>query len=78
MSPKGSFWCVRRELHETTNAVVLEQAIVAMREVYPELELENVVDLVVGEKIIGIDMHFFCLVLTGTASVRIWDTNADE
>ena len=76
VSPEGSFWCVRRELHETTNAAVLEQAIVAMREVYPELEIENVVDLVAGEKLIGIDMHFLCLDLTGTASVRIWETTA--
>jgi hypothetical protein len=59
MSPKGSFWCVRRELHETTNAVVLEQAIVAMREVYPELELENVVVLWPVRKLSGLICTFF-------------------
>jgi len=33
---------------------------------------------VAGEKLIGIDMHFLCLDLTGTASVRIWETTAGK
>ena len=88
VSPEGGFWCVRRELNETAITSVLEQAVkamqeiypeleeavAAMREVYPELEVENTVENIAGEQLPGIDMHFFCLDLTGTASVRILET----
>lgn len=72
VSPEGGFWCVRRDLRDTGNKAVLEQAVAAMREIYPELEVEHVVDHVSGAELIGMDMHFFCLDLTGTASVRVW------
>ncbi len=74
VSPEGGFWCVRRELNETAITSVLEQAVKAMQEVYPELEVENTVENIAGEQLPGIDMHFFCLDLTGTASVRILET----
>ena len=74
VSPEGGFWCVRRELNETAVTSVLEQAVKAMQEVYPELEVENTVENIAGEQLPGIDMHFFCLDLTGTASVRILET----
>ena len=74
VSPEGGFWCVRRNQNETTHDIVLQQTIEAMRDIYPELEVEPVVEHVAGERLSGVDMHFFCLDLTGTAAVRIWET----
>ena len=76
VSPEGGFWCVRRDLRDTANKVVFEHAVAAMREVYPELEVEQVVDHIAGSELTGRDMHFFCLDLSGTASVRIWQTSS--
>jgi hypothetical protein len=76
VSPEGGFWCVRRDLRDTANKVVFEHAVAAMREVYPELEVEQVVDHIAGSELTGMDMHFFCLDLSGTASVRIWQTSS--
>ena len=74
VSPQGGFWCVRLNRNETAHEDVVQQAIAAMRDVYPELEVEPVVEHVAGERLSGVDMHFFCLDLTGTAAVRIWQT----
>ena len=46
-----------------------------MQEVYPDLEVESVTEQVEGEHLSGVDMHFFCLDFTGTATVRIWQTH---
>ena len=74
ISPEGGFWCVRRDQNEMPHDIVLQQAIDAMRDVYPDLEVEPVVEHVAGERLSGVDMHFFCLDLTGTAAFRIWQT----
>ena len=74
VSPEGAFWCVRLDRDETSPDALLKQTVAAMREVYPDLEVEPVTEQVEGEHLPGIDMHFFCLDLTGTATVRVWQT----
>ena len=75
VGPEGEFWCIRRESTETATATVLSQAIDAMREEYKEIEIENVQETLEGTPLEGIDIHFFCLDLTGTASIRVWETS---
>ena len=72
LGPDGSFWCVRRELPDTPSENAIAQAVDAMREEYPDLEVESISDTIDGVPLTGVDLHFFCFDLTGTASIRIW------
>ena len=74
VSPEGGFWCVRRERNDSDYDAIVQQAITAMRDVYSDLEVDTVVEHVAGERLSGVDMHFFCLDLTGTAAIRVWQT----
>ena len=74
IGPEGEFWCICRESTKTATAIVLSQAIDAMREEYTEIEIENAQETLEGTSLEGIDIHFFCHDLTGTASIRIWET----
>ena len=74
VSPEGAFWCVRIDRDQTPPEALLQQAIAAMQDIYPDLEVEPANEQVAGEHLSGVDMHFFCLDLTGTATVRIWTT----
>jgi len=73
LGPDGSFWCVRRESPDTPLESVFSQATDAMRQEYTELEVESTRDTIEGITLSGIDLHFFCFDLTGTASIRVWD-----
>ena len=59
--------------HNAT-APLRSEAIAAMQDIYPDLDVEPANEQVAGEHLSGVDMHFFCLDLTGTATVRIWTT----
>ena len=74
LGPNGSFWCVRRESSDTPLESIFSQATDAMRQEYAELEVESTRDTIEGITLAGIDLHFFCLDLTGTASIRVWDS----
>ena len=74
--PDGSFWCVRRESSDTPLESVFSQATDAMRQEYAEVEVESTRDTIEGITLAGIDLHFFCLDLAGTASIRVWGADA--
>lgn len=69
-SPEGGFWSVT--VHPTLANLpeLLEAAVVAMREVYPQLDSEAVEDEIDGQVLDGYDMNFYCLDLTNSACVR--------
>ena len=71
IGPDGSFWCVRRESSDTPLESVFSQATDAIRQEYAEVESTR--DTIEGITLAGIDLHFFCFDLTGTASIRVWD-----
>ena len=49
---------------------MVETALAAMREEYPELEADECVDSIAGQPAVGHDIRFFSLDLTNTAWTR--------
>lgn len=72
VSPDGAFWCVRLEPPDVSAAELISHATAAMQEEYPQLDVEIVNEEIAGQILQGVDMHFFCLDLTNTASLRIF------
>lgn len=69
-SPQTAFWTLvvypdRREL-----AYLVEQAIEALRQEYPELEAAEVSQELGGVTLVGCDLSFFYLDLTSTVRLR--------
>ncbi len=71
-SPQGAFWSVT--LHESSAQPrqLIDAALAAMRQVYSELDVEEVVEEMQGRESVGYDMNFYCLDFTNTSCVRSW------
>ena len=70
LSPGGGFWSVALHPSSADLPPLIEAAVTAMREVYPQLDCEAVEDSIGGRPMSGYDMNFYCLDLTNTACVR--------
>ncbi len=69
-SPGAGFWSVAVHPAGADLPRLLKAAVKAMREVYLQLDSEEVEETYVGQKLSGYDMNFYCLDLTNTACVR--------
>lgn len=69
-APGTAYWSVAIYPADSGPASLLQAAVAAMREEYPELEVEEVCVPYAGREMHGCDMRFHYLDLTNTASVR--------
>lgn len=60
-SPEGGFWSVAVHPPGAELPRLLEAAVKAMRDVYPQLDSEEAVETVAGRELTGFDMNFYCL-----------------
>ncbi len=69
-SPGGAFWSV--SLHPPTAQPdeLVRAAVAALRETYDEMDEEPVDEELLGRRLVGADVNFYCLDLTNTALVR--------
>ncbi len=69
-SPETAFAMI--SLHEESPSVesMAETALAAMREDYPDLEVDNCVDSLAGRPAVGHDIRFFSFDLTNTCWIR--------
>jgi hypothetical protein len=73
-APDGAFWSINcqpagSEPNQLTEAVISE-----MRQEYPNLDSEPVIEDVFGRALPGADLNFYCLDLTNTAEIRCLET----
>lgn len=73
-SPGGSFWSVSVHPVGTEPASLVHAAVKALRETYNELDEESTEEELVGHRLVGSDVNFYCLDLTNTALVRAFRT----
>lgn len=70
LAPGTAYWTVSKYPPESSPANLVEAAVAALREEYPEVEVEETRGLYAGREMDGCDMRFHYLDLTNTASVR--------
>jgi len=69
-SPGGGFWSVVLRGADDDPAEVARLALVALDDVYDELDCEPVAETIAGQETVGFDVNFYCLDLTNTAQIR--------
>jgi hypothetical protein len=69
-SPEGGFWSVSGHAAGGDPAELAQAVLAQMRKDYQDLDNEPAADVVAGHSLTGLDMNFYCLDLTNTASVR--------
>lgn len=69
-SPGGAFWSVSVHPPKTPPAELVRAAVTALRETYDELDEEPIEEEIVGHRLVGADVNFYCLDLTNTAVIR--------
>ncbi|HEX4130311.1 MAG TPA: hypothetical protein VHZ24_09720 [Pirellulales bacterium] len=74
-SPLGAFWSVIVHPPGLEPEDLLDAALEAMRQEYPELDAEPFCDVIQGHEIVGSDLNFYCLDLTNSALVRAFGTS---
>jgi len=73
-SPGGAFWSIIKHPRSALPHELVEAALQAMRQEYDELDVEEVKERVAGRELVGCDMNFYCLDLTNTALLRVFQT----
>lgn len=73
-SPGGGFWSITLHPPDVNPQELVDAALVAMRQVYQDLDAEPVIEQVGPLEMVGCDMNFYCLDLTNTAMVRGFST----
>lgn len=69
-SPGGGFWSIVIHSADEDPVRLSNAAVKAMRQVYSDLDSEEVEEVVAGQELVGHDLNFYCLDLTNTALVR--------
>lgn len=72
-SPNTAFWSLSVFQEAPDRQALLDQALQAMQAEYPDLECEQAEETVADHKLVGYDIRFYCLDLTNTAQVRVFD-----
>lgn len=72
-SPTDSFWSVSLHPADTEPESLVRSGVAALRETYPELDVEETEETVKGREIVGADINFICLDLTNTAQIRVFE-----
>lgn len=73
-SPETAFMLISVREDSPSVDELVETALAAMREEYPDLEAEECVDSIAGQPAVGHDIRFFSLDLTNTAWTRSFYT----
>lgn len=68
--PGTSFWSVGLFRDRPTPDLVLETALAAFKDEYPDLDSYDVEDEILDQPTSGLDLEFFCLELVNTARLR--------
>lgn len=71
-SPTDSFWSVSLHPDDVEPDELVRSGVAALREVYPDLDVEEMEETVQGREILGADVNFICLDLTNTAQIRVF------
>ena len=74
-SPTGGFWSISIHPRFTNPNALASQFVTAMREEYPEVDVEEVREQVLGRELVGYDLNFFFLDFTNTACIRCFQTD---
>jgi hypothetical protein len=75
-SPNGTaFWSLVLHPPGTDPTDLINTTLQVMRQTYEQFEAEPVLDTVCDYEMTGYDMNFYCLDLTNTAQVRVFDTD---
>jgi hypothetical protein len=74
-SPGTAFFLLSVNEDMPSTDQVAEQALSALREVYPDLEAEDRAEPFAGQPAVGHDIHFFSLDLTNTCWTRSFYTS---
>jgi hypothetical protein len=69
-SPGGAFWSIGVYTQSLSPVQVVKSSLRAMREEYPEIEVEQIRETVVDRKMIGYDLNFYYLDFTNSAQIR--------
>jgi len=75
-SPGGAFWTLVKHHVSQEPARALETGLAAMREVYPDLDVERTEEEIAGHRLSGYELNFICLDLTNTAVLQSFRTPA--
>jgi hypothetical protein len=70
VSPGSAFLMLSHYPDDYEPSDLADQALEAMRESYPQLEAEEVVETMAGFPVVGHDVDFFALDLTNTCLIR--------
>lgn len=73
-TPGGGFWSVT--IHEPGDDPdeLVDAVVDAMRKVYDELDTEETLETIEGRSVKRCEINFYCLDLTNTALVRVFQT----
>lgn len=74
-SPGGGFWSVSIDPRSAYPAEIAQASVEAMKDVYDELDSEEVRETLAGYELLGHDLNFYYLDLTNTAHVRSLQTD---
>lgn len=69
-SPGGAFWAVSLHAAETDPQALVRDGVKALRESYPDLDVETVNERIAGQELVGADVNFYYLDLTNTGLLR--------
>lgn len=69
-SPGGAFWSVVVHPRSQAPQELVETAVQTMKELYDELDIEAIEEIIGETPLAGYDINFYCLDLTNTAAVR--------
>jgi hypothetical protein len=70
-SPGGAFWSVNLQPTEAGDPAALVQGVVeAMRQEYPDIDIEQASQRIEGWELMGCEANFYCLDLTNTAQIH--------
>ena len=70
-APTGAFWSVNLQPSGDADPTALVDSVLeTLRQEYPDLDGEPVIETVEGRNLIGYEANFYCLDLTNTAQIR--------
>lgn len=73
-SPTESFWTVSLHPDDVEPEELVRSGVAALRETYPDLDVEELRESVQGRVVVGADVNFICLDLTNTAQIRVFES----
>ncbi|MDZ4820988.1 MAG: hypothetical protein SGJ20_18640, partial [Planctomycetota bacterium] len=72
--PGGAFWSVTVHSTEDAPEDLVDTVVATMRAMYDDLDSEDTEEEILGREVIGSDLNFYCLDLTNSAEVRVFES----